>query len=201
MAGGIIGDANVRGRVRRADELRGGLELRWGGERRENIAGEDVRAPLLVRTPQRLGIFARVRDLCLEDDRLALPASFTERFDHGSELLRRLTDSQQAVRPRGAPAGCRRGDGRDKEAYRLDGSSVEARIDHGHQTAMRDRLALPQGAHDVDALAETRVAFGLRRPRGSSDVLVERFAAADGQPEPAGEHLTEGRGRLGDDRG
>ena len=63
-----------------------------------------------------------------------------------------------------------------------------------------DDLAGQQRAHDVDALAQPRVADLLVRPRRAGDVLVGELAGAEGDRQPPGEQLGQRGRRLGDDR-
>ena len=65
---------------------------------------------------------------------------------------------------------------------------------------MCDRLARPQPAHHGHAFPQALVTLALHGPALARDVLVERFAAADGEPEPFRIHLTERRRSLGDNR-
>ena len=63
-----------------------------------------------------------------------------------------------------------------------------------------DLFAGEQGPHDLHALGQAGGAHRLVRPAITGDVLVRRFAGAEGDPQPAGVHLQQGRHGLGDDR-
>src|SRR5690606_26449842 len=73
---------------------------------------------------------------------------------------------------------------------------VELRLLDGDPSVVRDRFTGPQRAHDLDRLEQPRVALALRRPGNPADVLVQRLAAADGQPEALRKHFGKRRGGL-----
>src|SRR4028119_2496771 len=60
-------------------------------------------------------------------------------------------------------------------------------------------LAPQQGADDVGAFLQTRVALRLLGPSNTRQILVEPLAAAESEPEPTGKHLAQGGGTLGQD--
>src|SRR5688500_3831989 len=66
---------------------------------------------------------------------------------------------------------------------------------------MRDLLPGKERAHDIDALGKHGVPLGLLRPGHARYRLVDRLAAAERQPEAAGEHLGQCRRPLRQHRG
>ena len=64
-----------------------------------------------------------------------------------------------------------------------------------------DDLAGEQLVDDLDGLEHHRAADADLRPRAPDDMLVERLAGAQPQPEPAGEHGAQRRRGVGDDGG
>src|SRR5690606_17936742 len=145
--------------------------------------------PFLMRAAERRVVAFGPRERDLHLDRLALPAAFAERIEHALPRIRRSADRDQPVGPAADPA---RGLGRERGAEdlrRTFGTRVKLRLLDAHSAAMRHGLAGPERTDDLDGLEKTRVALALLRPVRADDVLVQRLAAADREPEPVGIHL------------
>src|SRR5690606_38929496 len=194
------GDAYRPGHVLGAHELRRRLELRRRAQVRGDAAVEDVGAPLLERAVARGGLVGRPRQLDLQAHRLALPAALAEGVDELVQLVARLRHGDQAVGPGAGPARGLRAEGGGEQRRRCVWQAVEPGAVHDYFAEVADLLAAPQRAHHLGRLAQARVAAVLGRPGLAGDALVERFAAADRQPEAVAVHHGEGRRRLRDHR-
>ena len=185
--------------VVRRDVLAGDVERLGGVEVPADRRREHVAAPLVVgdgEGPVRVGVAGQVH---LQRE-LAAAAGVPVRADHLAELVVRLVHRDQAVGPLGAGAGRRHADrGADQGGLDL-GQRPQPRPVDVDQPVVADLLAGQQRPDDVDALPQPRVAQLLARPALPGDVLVGRLAAAERDPEPAGEHRAERGDRLGDDR-
>jgi hypothetical protein len=68
-------------------------------------------------------------------------------------------------------------------------------------TVMLDDFASEEFLDDLDRLDQPVQPHGSLWPVRANDVLIQRFARAHAQPEAAGEHLRQRRGRLRQNRG
>ena len=132
---------------------------------------------------------------------LTFAATLAKRVDDRSQGLRVAAGGQQPVGPAATPP---RGIGRHcgtQQSRRYWRSRIELRLHHGHAAAVGDRLACEKCANDGDALGEPRVALGFVGPILTGDRLIDRLAASERDPAPAGIHLAHRRDRLREDRG
>ena len=155
---------------------------------------------MIVRDGQRGLLVAAIGDVDLQEDRLALAAvSRKAPIMRSSLSLGWLIVTNPSAQPptqaavAALTAAPIRGGGVSGSVHSR-ARSTWTRPSVGH------RLAGEQGAHDVDAFAQARVAHRLLGPAIAGDVLVHRFAAAERDPEPPGKHLGERRRGLRDDR-
>ena len=127
------------------------------------------------------------------------PPPCVERGEHAPQLLGSLVDRDQSVCPRSDDLGRRCRPPRRKWR-RVLGKRVQPGAVDAHEPVVRDLLAGEQPADHVHALEQALVADFLRRPTVAGDVFIGCLARAERDPEAAGEHLRQRRGRLGDDR-
>ena len=112
----------------------------------------------------------------------------------------RLEHGGQSVGPAGGPAGGVGADGSGDQRRRHLGQGPQPGAIDGDEAVVADLLAGEQRTHDVDALAQTRVADVFARPAIAGDVLVGRLASAERDPEAPWVHRGERGSGLRDDR-
>ena len=119
------------------------------------------------------------------------------------DLLVRGAHGDHAVRePAGLPGVDRTGRGDvDRDAVRIVRTGVElGALEREVLPLVLDDVAAEQLVDDLDGLEHHRGADADLRPLAADDVLVERLARAQSQPEAPREHGTQRGRRMGDDR-
>ncbi len=143
-----------------------------------------------------------------------------EQLRHGHRVLARLARALAELVPQhrdllvgradgddpvGEPAGplrVHRPGGGDVDRDRLLGAGVEPRrLEREVVAVVLDDLAAEQLGDDLDRLEHHRAADADLRPLAADDVLVQRLAGAQPEPEAAGVHRAQRGGGVGDDRG
>ena len=150
---------------------------------------------------------ARPRDVDLEELRhpnrvlAGLTRTVLELAPQHADLLIGRPDRDHPV---GQPAGLLRVDGPsrgDIDLDRLRRARVElCTLELEMVAAVFGDRPREQLVDDLDSLEQHRAADADLRPFAAHDVLIERLARAQAQPEPTGKHGPEGRRRMRDDR-
>jgi hypothetical protein len=162
--------------------------------------GEDVGAPLVKRDVLGLLLGGRPGQVHLQGQG-ASPSGVAVGGDHLAQHLDGLVDGDQPVRPGRHPrGGGRRHRGADESRAHVGQVPEPGPVDRD-EPLVGDLLAVEQARDHLDALLQALRAHLLARPRVAGDVLVARLTAAEGGPEPSGEHLGQGRDLLGDHGG
>ena len=121
--------------------------------------------------------------------------------DDVAQPIEGLVDRHQPVGPGGDPARALDGDRWGDEERDRVRPLPDLRPVDADEAVVADALAGQQRADHLDALLEPARTGLLVRPGVTGDVLVGRLAAAERDPEPAGEHHPQRRDLLGHDRG
>jgi hypothetical protein len=128
-----------------------------------------------------------------------LPRPFLELAPQHADLLVRGADRDHPVGEPAGLAGVERPGRRDVDLDRVFRARVELRaLEREVLAAVLRHLAGEELVDDLDGLEHHRRARSDLRPLAADDVLVERLAGAEPQPEPTGEHRPERRRGVGD---
>jgi len=157
------------------------------------LAGQVVVRPDPVGRLDGLLLGGREADLCARLHRLA--AALAEAVD--GVLVRRRRD--EAVADARCDVDRLRPEARDVDRRRLVRQREDASVlDRVVSTAMAERIAAPESAHDLDRLLEHLQPHVRLGPAVAENVLVERLAGADAEGEAAVEQDLRGGRGLGD---
>src|SRR5690606_10608171 len=149
-------------------------------------------APLVERVLFGFCFALGIGDVNLEMDGLALTSPFPECIDDLAQLLEGLVDGGKTFGPAGGAPCSFRCQRRREECWRLLWQAVDARFLNRDMSFPGDGLAAPKRPYDVDGLFQARGPFFLGRPAGPECALVERFAGAEDQGEPARKEFRRG---------